>query len=113
MENDRNLLIHSTTATLFGVIFELDPVYADKIAFFGRELGIVCFTLGLITLFAIAAKLKIVKRWMYYLHSGVLLGITFLGFVRQFQGETNVMWLFTLQLFIFIILSIRRGDVIE
>lgn len=113
MENDRNLVIHSLSATTFGVIFELDPVYADKIAFFGRELGVVCIVLGLITLLAIAAKLTVIKRWMYYLHSGVLLGLSFLGLLKQFQGETNVMWLFTLQLFIFIILTIRRGDVIE
>lgn len=113
MENDRNLIIHSTTATLFGVIFELDSVYADKIAFFGRELGLVCLMLGLVSFLALFSKRKAFKRWMYYLHSGVLLGLTCLGFVRQLQGESNVMWIFTLELFAFIILSIRRGDVFE
>nr|DAV18296.1 MAG TPA: hypothetical protein [Caudoviricetes sp.] len=113
MENDRNLVIHSTTATLFGVIFELDPIYADKIAFFGRELGFVCLLLGIISFAAIITKIKGFKSWMYYLHSGVLLGLTCLGLVRQLQGETNVMWVFTLELFSFIILSIRRGDVFE
>ncbi|EOH86685.1 hypothetical protein [Enterococcus pallens] len=113
MKNDRNLTIHSITATLFGVIFELDPVYADKIAFFGRELGLVCLMLGTVSFFAIFSKRIALKRWMYYLHSGVLLGLTSLGFVRQLQGESNVMWIFTLELFVFIILSIRRGDVFE
>ncbi|MGM0175673.1 hypothetical protein [Enterococcus sp. DIV0800] len=113
MNKKVNLWIHTITAFCYGVIFLRDPTYANRVAQFGHEIGVACIALAIATALFLLFGQKQLTRWIYYIHSGFLLGIAALGFVQQLSGESNVMWLFALQLFLFIILGIMRGDVIE
>lgn len=88
----------------------LDQELSNRILFFGEIAGLLCMTLGVCTLSCSLFKIHVVEKYLSYIHVNFLLALTILGLIKMVMGQFNVLWIFTLELFVLIIISMARGD---
>lgn len=113
MKKIYDLWIYGLSALGFGLICTMFNEYSSHLLFFGLQAGVAALALSLITFIMIFIGSEKARRWCYYIHSGFLFGIGLLGLVSMIHGNVNLLWLFCLSQYSQIILSVRRGDVIE
>jgi len=102
------LRIYSVMAILFGFVILIDKEFGNRLFIAGHVAGLATVSIGIVTLLLMLLKNKKIDRNLYFVHCGILGGLTAVSILRMLEGVTNVIWIFTAGILVLTLLMLAR-----